>query len=338
MARRVLKGVGAVAVLALGVSLNFYQLPVVTLLPGPIEDVLPHVKVDGAETYDSDGRLYLTTVGVDDQVNFYEALLQFADHDVEVLPRRLLYPEDRTDEEVDVQNAAAMDGSKLAATVVGLRESGYEIDDNPDGVRVASVVRGSAADGRLKPGDRILAVQGQPVHGAEEVRDTILGAGINQQVAFTVQRDGDTREVSVTARAAPEGPRRPFVGISLSDVFDFPVDVEIQTENIGGPSAGLMFTLAIVDKLSEEDLTGGRRIAGTGTVDLDGNVGPIGGIRQKLIAAAREGADIFLTPRGNYEEARRFAPSGLTLVPVATVDEALAYLRQEHPAEAKAAD
>lgn len=338
MARRVFKGFGAVAVLALGVGLNFYQLPVVTLLPGPIEDVLPQVKVDGAETYDSDGRLYLTTVGVDDQVNFYEALLQFADHDVEVLPRHLLYPEDKTDEQVDVQNAAAMDGSKLAATVVALRASGYEIDDHPDGVRVVGVVSGSAADGRLEPGDRIIAVQDQPVEGAEQVRDTILGAEIDADVKFTIERGGDTHEVNVTASAAPDGPRRPFVGIRLSDEFDFPIDVEIQTENIGGPSAGLMFTLAIIDKLGQTDLTSGRKIAGTGTVDLDGNIGPIGGIRQKLIAAAREGAQVFLTPQGNYEEARQYAPGGLSLVPVSTVDDALEYLRQEPPTSASAAE
>jgi PDZ domain-containing protein len=329
LARRVLKGAGAVAVVALGIGLNFYQLPVVTLLPGPVEDVLPQVSVEGAQTFDSDGRLYLTTVGVDDKVNFYEALLQFADQDVEVLPRELLYPSDRTDEEIDTLNAAEMDGSKLTATVVGLREAGYDVDGSPTGVRVTSVVSGSAADGNLLPGDSVLAVQGKPVSDADQVRQMIQDTEVNTRVTFTVERDGDTQQIDVTTIAKPDGPRTSFVGIGLSNTFDFPVDVEIGTDNIGGPSAGLMFSLGIVDKLTEEDLTHGRRIAGTGTIGIDGTVGAIGGIRQKLIASRREGASVFLTPGGNWEEASQHAPSGLELVRVDTIDDALTYLREQ---------
>jgi PDZ domain-containing protein len=328
LARRILSWAGAVATVALAVSLNFYHLPVVTLLPGPVEDVLPQVKVaDGTKTYEAGGHLYLTTVGVDDKVNFYEALLDFADRDVEVVPREVVYPKDRSEQEVDLQNAAEMDDSKLAATVVGLRAAGYRVDTHPDGVRVVGVVPGSAADGRLKPEDRLLALGGRKLGSADELRKRVAGAAIGSRLELQVQRGRQTLTVRVSPTAPPSGPSRAYLGVSLSDIHEFPVEVQIDTKNIGGPSAGLMFSLSIVEKLGPQDLTGDRDIAGTGTVDLDGRVGPIGGIRQKLIAAKRIGAKVFLLPRENLAEARRGAPRDLTLVPVGTVDDALAFLR-----------
>jgi len=328
VARRILTWAGAVATVALAVSLNFYHLPVVTLLPGPVEDVLPQVKVaGGTRTYEAGGHLYLTTVGVDDRVNFYEALLDLADRDVEVVPRDRVYPKGQSEQEVDLQNAAEMDGSKLAATVVGLRAAGYRVDTKPDGVRVVGVVAGSAADGRLRAEDRLLAVAGHEVSSAEELRRYIGAAAVGAPLRLRVQRGHRTIEVAVSPTAPPSGPRRAYVGVSLTDIYAFPVDVQIDTRNIGGPSAGLMFTLSIVEKLGAQDLTRDRDIAGTGTVDLEGHVGPIGGIHQKLVAAKRIGARVFLLPRDNLAEARRGAPRGLALVPVSTVDDALGFLR-----------
>jgi PDZ domain-containing protein len=326
---------GAVLVAALVAGLNFYQLPVVTLLPGPVEDVLPQVKVTGGtRTYPTKGNLYLTTVGVDEKVNFYEALLDFADRDVQVVPRSVLYPDGQTEQETDLQNAAEMDNSKLAATVVGLRRAGIKVDTDPDGVRIAGVLPGSAAEGNLRADDKVLAVGGVAVHGSEEIRAQIGKARIGQKLAFQVQRGSVTTTVQVVPRPAPDDRRRPYVGVSLADIFDFPVDVDIQTENIGGPSAGLMFALSIVEKLGPEDLTRGRKVAGTGTIDYGGKVGPIGGIQQKLIAARRTGATIFLCPQDNYDEARRGTPRGLDLVPVRTIDEALSFLRRDDTAAA----
>jgi PDZ domain-containing protein len=279
--RRVLAWTGAVLVAALVAGLNFYQLPVVTLLPGPVEDVVPQIKVTGGtRVYDASGHLYLTTVGVDDRVNFYEALLDFADRDVQVVPRASIFPEDQTEQEIDLQNAAEMDSSKLAATVLGLQKSGYDVDTRPDGVRVVGVVEGSAADGILKPEDRILAVGATKVSSAETLRAQIATARIGSRLRLEIQRGTERSAVEVTPRAAPTGQRRPYIGISLADVYDFPIDLDIETKNIGGPSAGLMFTLSIIEKLGPEDLTNQRRIAGTGTVDVHGTVGPIGGIHQ----------------------------------------------------------
>ena len=337
MIRRVLMWTGALLVAALVAGLNFYQLPVVTLLPGPVEDVVPQIKVTGGtKVYDASGHLYLTTVGVDDRVNFYEALLDFADRDVQVVPRASIFPEDQTEQEIDLQNAAEMDSSKLAATVVGLRESGYDVDTKPDGVRVVGVVENGAATGKLQPEDRILAVGGVKVTSADELRAQLAKAPIGGKLKLEVQRKSQKLDVEVSPRAAPSGPRRPYIGISLADIFDFPVDLNIETKNIGGPSAGLMFSLSIVEKLGPEDLTGDRRIAGTGTVDVDGTVGPIGGIRQKLIAAKRMGATVFLLPKDNEVEARQSPPRGLLLVPVTNVDEALNWMRTTRNATAAA--
>jgi PDZ domain-containing protein len=335
LVRRVLTWTGLVLVAALVAGLNFYQLPVVTLLPGPAEDVLPQIKVTGStKLYATDGHLYLTTVGVDDRVNFYEALLDFADRDVQVVPRSAIYPDDQSQQEVDLENAAEMDSSKLAATIVGLREAGFKVDTDPDGVRIVGVVPGSAAEHKLEPEDRVVSVAGKPVGSAEDLRKAIGAATVGRQLAFEVQRGRRTLPVTVTPGAAPTGPRRPYVGISLADVFDFPVNLQIETENIGGPSAGLMFTLAVVERLGREDLTRGRSIAGTGTMDFDGKVGPIGGIRQKLIAARRMGATTFFVPADNWSEAQGGKPRGLELVKVTTVDDALRWLRAGSNVEA----
>jgi Lon-like protease len=306
-------------------ALNFYRLPVVALVPGPAEDVLSRVRIEGgAKAYDSKGKLYLTSVGIDDDVRFYEGLLDLANHDVQLRPRRELYPEGETPAEVDQQNVSDMRESKTTATVVALRHLGYRI--RPSGVEVTEVLHGAPADGLLQPGDRIVAVDGHRVASVEDIQAAIGRHRIGDQVGFRVRRDQAARVVRVRVGADDGKPR---VGVLLSEVFDdLPVRISIETENIGGPSAGLMFTLSIIDKLTPDDLTAGRRIAGTGQITLDGQVLPIGGIAEKLIAARRQGASIFLVPKGNCDEVRGHAPAGLRLVRVGDVDDALRFLRQ----------
>src|ERR687887_209575 len=265
-------GAGAVTLVAAVFLLTFYRLPVVALVPGPAEDVLTRIRIDGgAKVYDSRGRLYLTSVGIDDDVRFYEGLLDLANHDVQLRPRAELYPQGETPEQVDQQNVFDMRASKTVATVVALRQLGYQL-----------------------------------------------------------RRGKGVKEVSVRVGADEEG--KPRVGVLLTDLFEhLPVRITIDTENIGGPSAGLMFTLSIIDKLSPEDLTAGRRIAGTGEITVDGDVLPIGGIAEKLIGARRQGATVFLIPKDNCNEVRGHVPAGLRLVRVANVDDALAFLRQPPP-------
>jgi Lon-like protease len=322
--QRVTAAVGVLALIGLVFAVNFYRLPVVALSPGPMEDVLTHLKVEGSRVYDSEGKLYLTSVGIDDDVRFYEALLDMANRDVQLLPRAELYPEEQDSTEIDKENAALMDRSKETASVVALREVGYEIE--PSGVEVTQVVDGAPADGKLRVGDRILEADGRAVDSTEEVRAAITRHEIGERVAFRVDRGDTENNVSVQVQEADDQPR---VGILLRDLFpDLPVKVTIETENnIGGPSAGLMFTLSIIDKLTPEDLTGGRRIAGTGEIALDGAVLPVGGVAEKLIAVRRLGVTTFLIPAENCDSVRGRVPDGLRLVKVATVSDALRFLR-----------
>jgi Lon-like protease len=322
--QRVIAGVAVLALIGLVFALNFYQLPVVALSPGPMEDVLARLKIEGSRVYDSKGKLYLTSVGIDDNVRFYEALLDMANHDVELYPRQQLYPGRQDPAEIDRENADLMDRSKETATVVALREVGYHIE--PSGVEVTEVVAGAPADGRLKPTDRILEADGRPVHSMAQARAAITAHKPGERVSFKIERLGRTSTVPVPVERV-EGESR--VGILLRDVFpDLPVKVSITTlNNIGGPSAGLMFTLSIIDKLTPEDLTGGRRIAGTGEIALDGGVGPVGGVAEKLAAVHRLGVTTFFIPAANCADVRGRVPRGLRLVKVAKVDDALAFLR-----------
>src|SRR6266540_2756903 len=264
--QRLTAGVGAVVLVVVVLALNFYQLPVVALFPGPAEDVLSRVKVEGGtQVYDSKGRFYLTSVGIDDDVRFFEAILDLANRDVQLRPRSDIYPQGESTQQVNQQNADDMDESKVLAAVVALRKLGYTVD--PSAVDVTEVRPGAPADGK------------------------------------------------------------PRIGVVLHEQYGkLPVPVSINTENIGGPSAGLMFALSIYDRLTPGDLTGGRRIAGTGQIVEDGSVVPIGGVAEKLVAARRQGATVFLVPRGNCDEADRHPPPGLLLVPVSSVRDAVAFL------------
>jgi PDZ domain-containing protein len=327
--QRVIAAVGVLALIGLVFALNFYRLPVVALSPGPMEDVLARLKVEGSRVYDSEGKLYLTSVGIDDNVRFYEALLDMANRDVQLLPRAQLYPDRQDSTEIDKENAALMDRSKETATVVALRKVGYDVE--PSGVEVTQVVSGAPADGRLLAGDRILAADGRAVASIDQVRKAINRHRDGERVAFRIDRDRTRKDVSVPVQEADNQPR---VGVLLRDLFpELPVRVSIQTQNnIGGPSAGLMFTLSIIDKLTPEDLTAGRRIAGTGEIALDGAVLPVGGVAEKLIAVHRLGVTTFFIPAGNCDGVRGQVPDGLRLVKVSKIDDALRFLRDPRAA------
>jgi PDZ domain-containing protein len=322
--QRVTAVVAVLALIVLVFALNFYKLTVVALSPGPMEDVLTHLKVEGSPVYDSEGKLYLTSVGIDDNVRFYEALLDMANRDVELLPREDLYPEEQDSDEIDRENAVLMDTSKETATVVALREVGYEIE--PTGVQVTQVVDGTPADGKLRAGDRILEIDGRAVASTDEVREAITSHEPGERVAFRFERDDATKKVAMTVAEVQGQPR---VGIALRDLFgDLPIKVTIETENnIGGPSAGLMFTLSIIDKLTREDLTAGRRLAGTGAIAPNGDVDPVGGVAEKLIAVRRQGVSTFFIPAANCDGVRGRVPDGLRLVKVAKIGDALRFLR-----------
>jgi Lon-like protease len=298
----------------------------VALRPGPAEDTLRLVDIEGASSYSSSGELLLTTVAVDEDLGFGEWLRASVSRSVDAVPREQIYPSETDREEVTEYNAALMADSQLTATMAALDAAGYEVTG--EGALVASVAADAVTDD-LTVGDVITAVDGDPVTDNRGVVDAVQRRAPGTRVVLDVDRDGERREVTIDLGASPEDPDRAYVGVLLTTELDLPVDIEIDAGVIGGPSAGLMFALSIIDLLEPDDLTGGAVVAGTGTLDIDGHVGAIGGIRQKIVGATARGLDrrpatVFLVPRGNIDEAQG-TPVGrdVLLVPVDTLDDAL---------------
>lgn len=308
---------------ALAVCLAVVELPLFVEAPGRARSVLPLIDIDGTSTYESEGRLLLTTVNVG-RLNAFEALTAWIDPQADVIPERELIPPGLSEEEYERASRSQMDQSKVAAVAVALELLTEYPDEHGQGVIVQDVLAGTPADGRLFPGDLMTHVNGAPLADLAQLRDAIAAAADGGTIRLQVRpvEGGDTSTVEVRPTRI-EGVDRPVVGIAA--VANFPFDVDIQSGTIGGPSAGLMWALGMIETLTPEDLTAGRSIAGTGSVDLDGQVGPIGGVRMKVIGAEEAGADAFLLPREDLSDARDAAGS-IELVPVGTVEEALGYL------------
>lgn len=317
----------------------------VALLPGPTEDTLDIVAIDGEKTYDSSGQLRLTTVAVDTSLGFFEWIGAMVSSVSDTVDRDTLYPPGQSEEEVAEQNDLLMANSQTTATVAGLVAAGYDADELYSGARVVEVAD-PAAEGAdaLEPGDVIVAVDDVEVANAEEAVAEVAERAPGDRIVLTL---ADGSEVPLIAISRPDDPDKALLGLLLADEVDLPFEIAIDAGNIGGPSAGLMFALGIVDLLGPDDLTGGRTIAGTGTITVEGEVGPIGGIRQKVVGATSprdeedDPADVFLVPAGNFAEAQTADVSrDVLLVPVATIDEAIAALqdvsRGDRPAGAVA--
>ncbi|WP_377269487.1 PDZ domain-containing protein [Peterkaempfera sp. SMS 1(5)a] len=312
--------------------LPIMKVPYAEMSPGPTYNTLgqqngrPVISISGRKTYPTSGHLNMTTVQVtsaDYQPSLVSAVIGWLRGDVAVVPHANLYPDNQTEQEAEQQNAEEFASSQDSAKAAALHELGYKVGTD---VIVESVVAGSPSQGRLHAGDVIKAVDGTAVTAPEQVAKLVTKHKPGQRTVFTVvpagQSGGATKKVDVTTVKAPDGDRA-MVGIQpgTSHIFPFPIDIGLQ--DVGGPSAGLMFSLGIIDKLKPTDITGGKFIAGTGTITDSGEVGPIGGISMKTIAAREAGAQYFLTPADNCTEAARNTPGGLTLVKVKTLDDAL---------------
>lgn len=307
-------------------------VPYVTMSPGPTANVLGKVEgqrlltIDGYEVYQTNGRLDLTTVkatSASKRLELPEALGAWADPRVAVVPRDYLYPENTTPEQVEQVNAQLMDASQQDAVAAALRLAGKEVHAS---VVVHAVVDGMPADGKLRPGDAILQVDGKSVDEPEEVGAQVTEhkPGKSDPVRFTVVRDGETVDVTVPTERSEDNPDKPMVGIQVAMGYRYSGSVEIDlAQQIGGPSAGGMFALAIYDRLEPGSLTGGKHIAGTGTIDAKGNIGPIGGIQQKVAGAADAGATVFLVPEKNCAAAVEMGIDGLRLVRIETLSDAV---------------
>ena len=318
MTQRTLAGILAVPLLiGLWVTAALVPLPYVTYEPGLTVDVLgdndqgkPIITVTGKKSYPDDGQLRMTTVYVsqpkpEGRNNLFELMQDWVSNEDAVYPYDAVYRQDETVEQNRQEGASQMTSSQDAATAVALEELGYDVTE----VVVADVTKGAPADGRLETGDVIPRVEGEPVSTSQDVVDAVTSAPAGEPVPFVVSRDGARTSVQVTPDTV-DG--KPQVGISVGGQVSkkLPVKVTINLdEGIGGPSAGLMFSLGIYDTLTPGSLTDGKTIAGTGTMDATGAVGPIGGIQQKIVGARDAGAQLFLVPPENCAEALG-APNG----------------------------
>jgi PDZ domain-containing protein len=311
MSRRILSSV-VVAVLLAGlfVAAFFLPVPYVTMSPGPTVDVLaetngkPAIEVKGARTYPTEGDLRLTTVSVTSptrELSLLDALAAWFDGTRAVYPRDVIYPPEQSVADVERESSVQMVSSQDTAVAVALKELGYKL---PLLTEILGVTSGSPADGKLEPRDVLLSVNGEKIDDIAKVSDAIQKTGPGQRATFVVRRDGKTRTVTVTAEESKDEKGKAVVGVEIGTGYDFPFDVKVRIdESIGGPSAGLIFATAVYDTLTPGALTGGHDISGTGTIDGDGKVGPIGGIQQKIVAAADAGAEVFLVPPDNCHAA-----------------------------------
>ncbi|GAB2987513.1 YlbL family protein [Nocardioides montaniterrae] len=319
-------------VLVFGALALTVPMPFASYSPGPTYDILGKdsndaevVQVDGHQTYyDTGGQLRFTTVyssGEDQKLTLADALGRWLDHDNAVLPYDYVHPDQTTPTDEKQQGAIEMVTSQDLAKAAALRELGYK----PAMVlKVEGVEPGTPAQGELLPGDVLRDIDGKPIKSADQVVTTITKGGTDP-VRLVVLRDRKPVRVTLTPKMMDGRPR---IGITQGVGFSFPFDIELHVDpEVGGPSAGLMFSLAIYDTLTPGSLTGGAVVAGTGELGIDGQVGPIGGIAQKIAAAHAAHAQLFFVPEGNCPDVEDLHPDGMRLVKATSTHEALTALK-----------
>jgi PDZ domain-containing protein len=307
----------------------FVRVPYFLLSPGEARGVAQLIKVDDPQVtvYDPEGAILFTTVSLTGNVNVYEALRGWLDDEIEVVPEERITGGQPRDQVRQI-NIAAMDDSKLTATRIALERLGYRVGLDGKGALVTQVQPGSPADGSFQVGDVILAVDGEAISLHDQAVARVRQHKAGDTITLRFRRGDAEQEVSLTAADAGDEARSARIGVVLSTfeaTYKFPVSVSIDTGQVGGPSAGLAFTLALIDELSPGELTGGRAVAVTGTIDNDGNVGLVGGVAQKTVTARNAGAAAFLVPPDEASEAKTYAGK-MRIVPVATLEQALAAL------------
>lgn len=332
-----------IALLCAGVLI---KVPYAEMTPGPTVNTLgdhggePVLHIEDRKTYPTTGHLNMTTVRVTSaeyKMNLVQAVYGWLAHDNIVVPHDTLYPDGKTEEQSTQENAEEFSQSQESATVAALKELDVPVKSR---VVVATVIKDNPAEGKLHAGDVIKAVDGTKVTEPGDVAELVTRRTAGKPVTFSIvpadeaaaaEKAGTeatrSKDVTITTEKAGKGSQRAIVGIQAGIDHTFPFTVDIKLADVGGPSAGLMFALGIVDKLTPGSLTGGNFIAGTGTIDDNGKIGPIGGIGMKTVGARKHGAEYFLTPADNCATAARDVPDGLTLVKVKTIDDAMTSLK-----------
>lgn len=316
--------VALVPIVVFGVLLAVVTVPFVSLGPGPTFDTLGEVdgkqvvQIEGTQTHPTTGHLNMTTVSQRDDLTLGEALSLWISGQEQLVPRDLIYPPGKSRDEVDQANNADFKTSEDSAQYAALGYLKY-----PEAVTVASVTDPGPSAGKLKAGDAIDAVDRTPVTNVEQFTSLLKNTKPGQVVTIDYRRKNEPAGIAEITLGTNKDRDYGFMGVAVLDAPWAPFTVDFNLANIGGPSAGLMFSLAVVDKLTTGDLAGSTFVAGTGTITVDGKVGPIGGITHKMAAARAAGASVFLVPAKNCYEAMSDIPSGLKLVKVETLSSAV---------------
>jgi Lon-like protease len=312
--------------------------PYVIERPGPVIDTLGSVTVDGVDvplieipeepTYPTEGSLSLLTVNVlgnpESSPSWFEVMRAWITPSQSVVPVDQVFPPGVSTEQRREQSRVDMVNSQREAIAAALRALGEPYESR---LVVVDILEGSPAEGIVRPDDEIVAVNGVPVRDVTALRAEIATNGAGVAADVTIRRNGAEQSVSITPVLSEGTDRVPVIGVLIAGEYEFPIDVRIQLDNVGGPSAGMMFALGIIDKLTPGSLSGGAEVAGTGTIAADGSIGRIGGVVQKMHGALGVGADVFLAPRANCAEISGNIPSNLDVFPVATLNEAIAVLQ-----------
>ena len=303
-------------------------VPYVILGPGPTLNTLgkdsagrPLITISGHPTYPVNGHLNMVTVSYrgcqGNRFNIFTALVAWLNPHQAVVPESEICPAGQTQKQTQEQNTQEMTSSQQTATAAALTELHIPYSTE---VVVVNPEQGFPAYGVLKAGDVITAVDGKPVTSQAGLSKLIYAHPAGSTLTLTITRNGQSHEVQVGTRSSGG---HPVMGVQITEEYKFPFQVKISVGDIGGPSAGMMFALGIIDKLTAMDLTAGRFIAGTGEIEPSGKVDPIGGIQQKMIGARNAGATIFLTPAANCADTKGAVPAGLRLVKVSTLNQAV---------------
>jgi PDZ domain-containing protein len=330
------RGIGFFAAITffLGVvTLVVLPTPYLIERPGPTFNVLgeisgePVIQISGQESFDSEGRLDVLTVSIvgrpERTPNWVEIILAWLDATQKVVPVESIYPLNLSSEEVRAESTAMMEISQQDAIAAALGHLGYE---SPREIYIAEVTAESASSGKLVAADFIVAVNEQKLSSVEQLREIVEAWDESSQFLVTVNRSGVLMTEEIVPRKDDQGQYR--LGILVGYKYDFPVDVTLQLGDVGGPSGGMMFALGIIDRLTPGGLTRGLHVAGTGTIQQSGQVGPIGGVVQKLHGAKVAGATVFLAPAGNCREIAGNVPSGLRVVKIEQLQDAVLALEK----------
>lgn len=333
MSRNAVAISSSVLFVLLAAILVLTPVPYVTWRPGNPVNVLGSsdagaiINIDGAPTHETSGELLLTVVStskVTSSVSLPEAMMVYFADDSDALPRDLIYPPGRSNEEITAEAVASMDTSRANAIVAALRAAGIFVTEHP---MVANVVLSGPSGGHLKPGDLIVKVEDIEVETTSDVAKVIGDTPVSRPIKIEVLRDREPVTVEVTTQPSSQDPSRAVIGIGLAIGYEYNPRISYGlSEDIVGPSAGLVFALGIYDRLTEGPLLNGAVVAGTGEIDPSGQVRAIGGVREKIKGAEAAGARIFLLPRENCDSVGELR-TDVQLVPVATLRDAIAALQ-----------